>query len=61
MTFEEIRQDVKIQHWLKKRSSPEESEESIGGTGLFNLLLNDLEKGVTNEVNKFADETKVFK
>lgn len=60
-SLEEIRQGVKVQHWLKKRNSPEESEESVGGTVLFNLLLSDLEKGVTNEGNKSVDGTKIFK
>lgn len=59
-SFVKIWTSVKVQHWLKERKSPEESEESVGGTVLSNLILSDLEKGVTNEVNKSADGTKVF-
>lgn len=58
MSFEKIRQGV--QHWWKERKIPEESEESIVGAMLFNLLLSDLEKAITNEVSNFADATKVF-
>ncbi|CAM5086896.1 unnamed protein product [Natator depressus] len=34
---------------------------SVLGLILFNLLINDLEKGVNSEVAKFADDTKLLK
>ncbi|CAM5159894.1 unnamed protein product [Natator depressus] len=34
---------------------------SVLGPILFNLFINDLEKGVNSEVAKFADDTKLFK
>ena len=34
---------------------------SVLGPILFNLFINDLEKGVSSEVVKFADDTKLFR
>ncbi|CAM5106410.1 unnamed protein product [Eretmochelys imbricata] len=34
---------------------------SVLGPILFNLFINDLEKGINSEVAKFADDTKLFK
>ncbi|CAM5097662.1 unnamed protein product [Natator depressus] len=36
-------------------------QESVLGPILFNLFINDLEKGVNSEVAKFADDTKLLK